>query len=188
MKAAIVILGLCLPALADVLAGVQALESGDYTTALRELLPLARQGDSDAQRILGDIYDRGQGVPQDYSEAARWYRLAADQGDFIAQYHLGVRYSQGQGVSRNYSEAARWYRLAADQGHATAQYDLGIMYDKGQGVPQDYIRAHMWFNLAGSKGLALAIEGRDMVAKKMTPGQIAEAQRLAREWKPKGSR
>ena len=58
------------------------------------------------------------------------------------------------------------------------------MYDQGQGVPQDYIQAHMWFNLAGASGDADGIKERDAIAGKMTPDQIAEAQRLAREWKP----
>jgi uncharacterized protein len=55
----------------------------------------------------------------------------------------------------------------------------------GQGVPQDYVIAHMWFNLAASGGHKNAVQGRDMVAAKMAPAQLAEAQKLAREWKPK---
>jgi TPR repeat protein len=58
------------------------------------------------------------------------------------------------------------------------------MYEWGYGVPQDYAQAHMWFNLAGASGDADAIKKRDTIARKMTPDQIAEAQRLAREWKP----
>jgi TPR repeat protein len=64
------------------------------------------------------------------------------------------------------------------------------MYDKGQGVPQDYVQAHMLFNLAASRFSASeaedrnkAVKNRDSVASKMTPAQIAEAQKLAREWK-----
>ncbi len=60
------------------------------------------------------------------------------------------------------------------------------MYSKGWGVPQDYVQAHMWYNLAAERGLKLGREYRDSLAKQMTPEQIAEAQRLAREWKPKG--
>jgi hypothetical protein len=52
-------------------------------------------------------------------------------------------------------------------------------------VPQDYVTAHMWFNLAAASGDKTGAEGRDMAAAKMTPAQIAEAQKLAREWKPK---
>ena len=86
----------------------------------------------------------------------------------------------------------KWYRLAAEPGHAGAQNNLGIMYQKGQGVPQDYVQAHMLFNLAASRfstseaeGRNQAAKNRDIAASKMTPEQIAEAQRLAREWKPK---
>jgi TPR repeat protein len=59
------------------------------------------------------------------------------------------------------------------------------MYDKGSGVTQDYLQAHMWFNLAAARGEKTAREFRDSLAEKMTPEQIAEAQRTAREWKPK---
>jgi len=59
-------------------------------------------------------------------------------------------------------------------------------------VPQDYVQAHMWFDLAVARFPASetarrekAAGGRDLVAEKMTAAQIAEAQRLAREWKPK---
>jgi TPR repeat protein len=101
-------------------------------------------------------------------------------------------YDNGQGVLQDYVEAARWYRRAAEQGVATAQANLADMYAFGRGVPQDYVLAHMWFNLAASRYPASeidarkkAIHNRDLVASKMTPAQIAEAQRLAREWKPK---
>ena len=79
--------------------------------------------------------------------------------------------------------------MAAEQGNAAAQYNIGVMYYKGQGVPQDYVQAHMWFNLAASRLEAEkrneAVKNRDIIASRMTPAQIAEAQRLAREWKPK---
>jgi len=83
-----------------------------------------------------------------------------------------------------------WFRKAADRGNAPAQYSLGLMYAKGQGVPQDFTQAHTWFNLAASHAEAAgtrdaAVEARDLAAAKMTPSQIAEAQRLAREWVPK---
>ncbi len=68
---------------------------------------------------------------------------------------------------------------------AVAQFSLGVMYSKGQGVPQDYVQAHMWDTLAAAQDIEDAREGRDKLAEHMTPAQIAEAQRLAREWKPK---
>jgi hypothetical protein len=114
--------------------------------------------------------------------------LAAEQGDALAQYNLGVMYAKGQGVVQDYKEAAKWYRLAAEQGSAEAQSNLGFLYEEGQGVPQDYVEAHMWFNLGGASGDARGIKNRDIIARKMTPEQIAEAQRRAREWKPKTGR
>jgi hypothetical protein len=130
------------------------------------------------------MYGEGRGVLQDYAAAAKWYRRAAEQGNAGAQYNLGVMYYQGRGVPQDDAAAAKWYRLAAEQDYASAQRNLGVMYYNGQGVPQDYIQAHIWFNLAASEGDDKSREVRDLVAKIMTPDQIAEAQRLAREWKP----
>ena len=77
-----------------------------------------------------------------------------------------------------------WDRKAADQGNAPARYNLGRMYAQGLGVAQDKSLAHMWLNLAAAQGLEAARSARDNLAANMTPDQIAEAQRLAREWKP----
>jgi TPR repeat protein len=93
--------------------------------------------------------------------------------------------SGGWGVPQNYAEAAKWYRLSADQGLAMSQTLLGQMYAHGEGVPQDYVLAHMWFNLAAAQGDQLAAGQRKSVAADMTPAQIAEAQKLAREWQPR---
>jgi len=130
-------------------------------------------------------YQKGQGVPQDYKEAMVWYRLAADQGNPEAQFSLGYMYEMGQSVSPDFREAARLYRLAAEQKHSLAQFSLGYLYGEGHGVPRDYVQAYLWFSLAGSGGDAKSIKNRDTVAGKMTPAQIAEAQRLVREWKAK---
>ena len=88
-------------------------------------------------------------------------------------------------MPQDYSEAARWLRKAADQGYAIAQQGLGLIYSSGEGVPQDYVEAHKWLNLAASRSTGSDQTGidRDAVAKLMTPQQIAEAQRLAREWR-----
>ena len=75
-------------------------------------------------------------------------------------------------------------KMAAKQGDATAQYKLGVMYRRGQGVPQDNVRAQLWWSLAAAQGHEVAMTDRDSLADKMTPDQNAEAQRLAREWKP----
>ena len=130
-------------------------------------------------------YKRG-----DYATALREWHPLAEQGNAGAQYNLGVMYDKGEGVTQDNAEAMKWFRKAAEQGHAKAQNNLGVNYHTGEGVPQDYVQALMWYNLAASKfspgeDRDQAVENRDIVAKMMTPAQISEAQKLAREWKPK---
>jgi len=85
---------------------------------------------------------------------------------------------------RDYATAVRLIRPLAEQGDASAQYKLGVFYDNGLGVPQDHISAYMWLNLSAAQGRDGAAAFRDLIARRMTPAQIAEAQKLAREWKP----
>ena len=158
-----------------------AYERKDYAEVLKIVEPPAIKGEAWAQSWLADAYRNGQGVAQSYAEAVKWYTLAAQQGDADAQYNLGVMYDNGRGVVQDYAEAVKWYRLAALQGHANGQNNLGFMYGNGQGVVQNYVKAHSWYNLSAVSGNAMAIENRDSVAKRMTPQQIADAQKLARD-------
>ncbi len=73
-------LGLTAPAWAGWDEVGAAHQRGDYATVVRELRPLAEQGDASAQFFLGSMYYVGTGVPQDYAETAKWYRKAAEQG------------------------------------------------------------------------------------------------------------
>jgi hypothetical protein len=176
---------LAAPARAGFDEGVAAYKRGDHAAALRELRPLAAQGDARAQSILGLMYGKGQGVAQDHAEAVKWFRLAAEQGNADAQFSLGAMYTEGRGVTQDYAEAVKWYRKAAEQGDADAQFGLGVMYTEDRGVPQDYVRAHMWFNLAATKGDKDVVKNRDIVARNMSPAEIARAQELARDFKPR---
>lgn len=111
--------------------------------------------------------------------------LPAQQGDPQAQIFVGYLYETGQGVQQDYTRAALWYWKAAEQGNALAQYQLGNMYNLGKGVSQNYILAYMWLDLAARGGNSSSKEMRRIVASKMSPGEIAEAKRMADEWKPK---
>ncbi len=95
-------------------------------------------------------------------------------------------YGNGRGVPQDDAQAVAWWRKAADQGFADAQYILGVMYVNGRGVPQDYVEAHARLSLAASRATRdtqnKSAEIRDALAKQMTPAQLAEAQRLVREW------
>ncbi len=85
----------------------------------------------------------------------------------------------------DYATALREWRPLAEQGDAQAQFNLGHMYANGEGVSLDYVQAHLWWSLAASQRLERASKARELVAAKMTSEQIAEAEKLAREWKPK---
>lgn len=67
-------------------------------------------------------------------------------------------------------------------GRPEALYNLGLAYSTGQGVAQDYVAAHKWFNLAAMRGIDEAKRWRNQLAGEMNAGQIAQAQKLAREW------
>jgi TPR repeat protein len=122
--------------------------------------------------------------PQDSADALR---RDAERGDPEAQYKLGLAYDVGVGAPQDLAQAAAWYERAAEQGHPGAQFSLGLMYGNGRGVPQDLVRAHMWLNLAAAASQPGARSERDLIAKKMTRKQIAEAIRQARAWEPKTS-
>ncbi len=97
----------------------------------------------------------------------------------------------------DYATALREWRPLAEQGSAKAQVTLGLAYGIGLGVPRDLVQTHMWLNLAASrlppgkhrdtaaKSRDKAVEHSDIVAATMTPAHISEAQKLAREWRPK---
>ena len=110
---------------------------------------------------------------------------AARRGNVKAQFNLAEMYEAGLDVPQDYTEAVKWYRMVAEQDNAKAQFHLGAMYQEGRGVEADYVLAHMWFNLSGSQRFEYASEARDGLASRMTPDQVAAAQKLAREWKPK---
>ena len=258
-----------------------AVGNGDYAKALQLFLTLADQGDVRAQRNIGIMYLKGEGVSQDFALAMRWIRVAANAGLADAQNDVGLMYQKGMGVERNNAEALKWYRLAAEQGVITSQvnladayvigigvpqnldealkwyriaagqgspyaenvvgityargfhvtqddaeafryfrraankiydrpgntwihspqYNFAAMYASGRGTAQDYVKALMWFTLAAAFGdtkppaefgvdllgtsKLTAIEQRDKLLPLMTSAQIAEAERLAHEWRPR---
>jgi len=163
--------------------GITAYQKGNYPAALKELRPLADNGDAKAQAILGEIYDSGKGVLQNHAEAASWYRKAAEQGDAGAQTTLGVMYENGVGVPQDNKEAVSWYQKAAEQGYAEAQYILGGLYKRGQGVlPVDLVQAHKWFNLAVVTGFEIAQQDVEEIEAMMSGEQIEKAKLMVKEW------
>ena len=130
------------------------------------------------------MYFTGTGVPEDYAKAVYWYKKAAEQGDSDAQFGLGTIYSAGTIVPEDFTKAVYWYKKAAEQGNSDAQYSLGYLYANGFGIAEDYVFAYMWANLAFDKGSKPAKKLKIDLETVMTTSQIADAQRLSREWEP----
>ena len=96
----------------DYQKGLDAAQNGNYTAALKEWRPLAEQGHSESQFVLGLLYRNGKGVEKDFSTAIKWYLLAAENGHAKAQAKLGYMYVNGEGVNKNYVRAYMWGRLS----------------------------------------------------------------------------
>ncbi len=163
----------------------------DKIEGARWMRRAADQGLAEAQFDLGLCYAKGEGVDRDPVTAVAWYRKAAGQGLRDAEYELGNCYLEGDGVPKDIPEGVKWTRKAAEEGFAAAQNTLGLCYLKGRGVPQDYVEAYKWFNLAAAQGGQLADDAKvnlAMAERFLKPEQVAEAQRLAREFQAqKGS-
>ncbi len=157
----------------------------DEVEAVKWFRKAAEQNDAAAQFYLGFCYDKGQGVAQDYVEAVKWFRKAAEQNIAEAQFNLGLRYDNGQGVAKDYVEGYKWYRKAAERNDALAQYNLGVCYANGQGVAKDYVEGYKWWLLAAGQGEERAKTAATWLEYRMTPDQIAEGQKLARNFKPR---
>ncbi len=119
----------------------------------------------------------------DFDAALPELRAAAEGGHARAQYTLGSMYNGGKGVAPDRAMAAEWWLKAAAQKHAQAQFALGVLYSSGKGVAKDNVAAHMWFSLAAARGKKNAKRLLKVIARQMTPEQIADAERRAEAWR-----
>ena len=132
--------------------GRKAYIDGKYREAFKILKPLADEGNSEAQKMLGIMYDYGHGVKADSEKALRWYLLSAEQGHPAVQYQVGAKYFRGDGVKQNYKEAAKWWEMAANGGQVDAQFNLGLMYFRGLSIGSDDEKAVRLFTQAAEQG------------------------------------
>ena len=135
---------------------VEAAETGDYETAVREFRALAAVGDPRGENGLGVLYLRGNGLERNLERAVALFRSAAGKGLRAAEKNLGELYAEGVGVPRDDVAAAHWLGLAAAKGDGGAQLSLGAMYAQGRGMRKDYARAMDLFRKSASQGNAEA--------------------------------
>jgi hypothetical protein len=107
-----------------------AYDRADYKTALRVWLQDAEAGNPRAQTVVGEIYEKGLGVPPDYAAARGWYQKAADRGYAPAAMNLGHLYEEGLGVPKDKRQAGAWYAKAA--GVSNVSFGLPATAPAGQ--------------------------------------------------------
>ena len=156
----------------------------DYAKAIRWFEVAANRGDAVAQYGLGTMFYHGYGVEKNNVLAMNWFLKSAEQNEVRAQGILGNMYLQGQGAPQNYRLSAKWFRLAANQGDALAMYALGLIYENGLGFERNLMSSHFFYSLANTAGHKSDLAAMLRVGAKLSPSEINEAQRLAKEWKP----
>jgi TPR repeat protein len=119
---------------------------------------------------------------EDHRFTVRLYQEAAINGDADSQYKLGLLYLTGNGALQDFAEAAKWLQLAAEQGYGPAQYELGLIYRNGYGLPTDHVQSYVWLNLAAAAGVQQAMVARDEVMRALSSKQLAQAQKISRDW------
>ena len=145
----------------------------------------ARNGNARDQYLLGLMYERGYGLPQDYTQAAHWYGEAARQGHAQAELSLGNLYDKGLGVPQSYETAYRWYRQAAQAGNGQAMYFVGSMLYNGDGIAADREQAASWFQRSMAAGFAPAKAAYERVRGEMQGSTAAPAKPPAAAIMPK---
>jgi TPR repeat protein len=87
----------------------------------------AEKGHRVAEAELGDLYEDGDGVPQDLTKAFHYHQLGAAQGWWQAELRLGLEYELGYGTPRSRAEALRWLDRATNDGRDGLSQGLAIM-------------------------------------------------------------
>ena len=164
------------PALADVKAGVDAWQQGDYAKAVAIWQPLAQSGDPDAQFNMGQAYKLGRGVKTDPSAAIDWYGKAARQGHARAEDNLGLlMFQQGDRAG-----ALPYLQRAAERGEPRAQYIVGTALFNGDLTAKNWVRAYALMTRASESGLAQATASLRQMDKYIPQDQRDQAVAMAR--------
>ena len=136
--------------------GLDAAQAGDFIAAYELWLPMAKQGDANAQFYLGLLHSRQLIDQASQEQAVKWYLLAANNDHVNAQFNLGIKYDKGLGVEQSATEAFSWYFKAANDGHPEAQFNVANMYRDGRGVEHSNEQAATWYKASSINNLPQA--------------------------------
>ncbi len=173
----------------EIIAPVRETIEEGICDVIAATMPRVERSIASVEALMADVYYFGHFVPKDYDAAVKWYLRAGEKGNALAQSALGDIYYYGRGMPQDYEAAATWWERAARQGVGGAQLNLSVLYANGEGVTRDLVKSHMYANLAAAqlplgKDYEIAVQNREYIAEKMTPAQIAEAQKRAKAWLP----
>jgi len=155
----------------------------DFAKAFKWFFKAAEQGDVKSQTNLGVLYAEGAGVAKDNKEAIKWFSKAAERGHAPTQFTLGNMYYNGEGTAKDMGKAFQWHSRAAEQGYADSQFMVGAMYQGGMGISKDYVKSYAWLSIV-SREHPEHIKLLNEMAPYMTKEQIAEAKKIAAQFKP----
>lgn len=134
--------------------GWEALNNDDIQTGISYFNKAAKDGDAEAQCLLGLFYNTGVYLKKDYQKAFYWYEQAAKQNIPKAQAQIGYMYEMGYGVSKDSPKAIFWLEKAAKQNDVHAQYLLGSIYL----IKNNESKARVWLVKASQNGNKDAIK------------------------------
>lgn len=142
----------------------------------------ALDGDADAQfRVGKNLLFEASMDGRKAAEANKWLLMAARNGHSGAMIQLGRMYRSGIGALQNYAYAAQWIKRAAESGDAEGMLELGRLYRDGIGIEANPEKAYVWFNRAAAMHHADAARERDSIGRRLSPEQLARAQRRSEE-------
>lgn len=149
----------------------QLLKDERYGDAYAAYLPLAEEGQLEAQIMLGWMKENGQGVSRDLTGALEWYRKAAERESSVAQFYLGAILMQ----TGAHSEALLWYKKSAAAEYMPAVYRLAWAYESGRGTSIDKDQALTLFKQNANRG---HLPSKMALAQKMFQGTQGHFMRL----------
>jgi TPR repeat protein len=126
----------------------EMLDRGHSSDAYAHCLPLAEQGDVDAQIHVGWMLHKGNGVTKNLREAEKWYRLAIAANSATEEFYLGCLFWNNKDLPR----ALEWFEKAGADGYSPALYHLGRMYRHGVGVAASPAKAREYVDRAARLG------------------------------------
>ena len=129
---------------------------GEYPAAYDACKAEAEKGDAECQNLVGVLFQKGLGVPNNLKEAMRLFALAASQKLSAAQINLGLTQLNGLGIPPSEKEAARWFELASAQGDPVAEYHLAVLLLKGREIEKNPEKAVGLLRDGADRGFAPA--------------------------------